>query len=353
MSNVLLTVSGEIDPNLDEQVAEHLRPRTDYGAMAKTFGADIIDYTKARNMTGVIGRFLEVLGGPNLMLAWACFQQREQYKVVFTDGEQIGIPLALLCKFGGQGEMHHLMITHILSVGKKMLFFDLFKLQTQIDMFFVFSTWQKRFIERRWNVEPEHVKYTPVMVDSKFFSPKEVTAKPRRMICSVGMEFRDYPTLIEAVRGLDVEVVIVAASTYSKRADSTEDQDIPDNVTVSRMGLYDLRQLYADSLFVVIPLYNVNFSAGATSIMEAMAMGKAVVCSRTPGQTDVVIDGETGLYVPPEDPQALRQTIEYLLANPKLADEMGAAGQRMIDNDMNLDTYTTRLDSFVQAAVAA
>lgn len=352
MSNVLLTVSGEIEPDLSTQIAERIRPRADYVEMVAAFGADIIDYTKARQMTGTVGRILEKIGGPNLVLAWACFQQRGQYKVVFTDGEQIGIPLALLCKFGGQKGMHHLMIVHILSVGKKMLFFDLFRIQRHIDMFFVYSTWQKRFIEGRWHVQPERVKYTPFMVDHLFFSLQQVTPKPRRMICAVGLEFRDYPTLMEAVRGVDVEVIIVAASKFSKRKDSTENHDIPENVTVSKLSLYELRQVYADCMFVVIPLYNVNFSAGATSILEAMSMEKAVVCSRTPGQTDLVIDGETGLYVPPEDPQALRQTIEHLLDNPQLAAQMGQAGRRLIENEMNLDSYANRLGSFVQAAVA-
>ena len=47
------------------------------------------------------------------------------------------------------------------------------------------------------------------------------------MICTAGLEFRDYPTLIEAVRGLDARVVIAAASPWSKRADATAERRPP------------------------------------------------------------------------------------------------------------------------------
>ena len=96
-----------------------------------------------------------------------------------------------------------------------------------------------------------------------------------------------------------------------------------------------------------MPLYNVNFQAGVTAILEAMAMERAVICSRTPGQTDVIVEGETGLYVPPEDPRALRQAIEYLLANPDVAERMGKAGRKRIEELMSLDRYVARLSEYV------
>jgi len=353
MANVLLTVSGTIAPDLETQIASGLRPQADYQALAAAFGADLIDYARARQSMGYVGRWIERIGGPNLLLAWACFRQRQNYRVIFTDGEQVGLPFALLCKLGGRQGITHLMIVHILSVGKKMALLDHFSLQAYIDTFFVYSTWQKRFIEERWQVPPAQVVHTPFMVDSDFFAPAQVTAQPRRMICAVGLEFRDYPTLVEAVRDLDVDVVIAAASPWSKRADSTQQAALPANVTVRKFSQFELRQLYADSSFVVMPLYYVNFQAGVTAILEAMAMAKAVICSRTPGQTDVIEEGTTGLYVPSGDAQALRERIEFLLDNPALATQMGQAGRQRIETEMNLEHYTVRLQQHVHAALHA
>ena len=359
---VLLTVSGNISEHIEEQIAQKKRPNADYMAMARTFEADLLDYAETRRQSSWFGRVLERIGGPNLLMAWSCFRKRHEYEVIFTDGEQIGIPLALLTKFLGFGRRgaRHLMIVHILSVGKKMLFFDKLAIQSHIDTFFVYSTWQKQFIEKRWNVPSERVVFTPFMVDADFFAPDQVTpgstelskelldGKP--MICAVGLEFRDYPTLMKAVKGLDVHVVVAAGSPWSKREDSTKGEEIPENVTVRRFSQYDLRQVYADCTFMVMPLYNVEFQAGVTALLEAMAMSKAVICSQTPGQTDVVIPGETGLYVPPGDAQALRKAIKQLLENPKEAERMGQNGRQRISEYMSLDRYVERLNRYVQEA---
>jgi glycosyltransferase involved in cell wall biosynthesis len=351
MASVLLTVSGVVAPDVAEQVARGTRPRADYHELANAFDADLIDYAEAQRSAGWFGRLLGRAGGPDLTLAWACFKRRGRYRAIFTDGEQIGVPLAWLNKFFGAGALgpRHLMIVHILSVKKKMLFFDRFGVQSHIDRFFVYSTWQKRFIESRWRIAPERVVFTPFMVDTRFFAPNQVTPNPgaKPLICSVGLEARDYPTLLAAVRGLEASVTIAAASPWSKRSDSTQDQAIPENVAVRRFSQFDLRQLYADSRFMVMPLHNVEFQAGVTAILEAMAMGRAVICTRTPGQTDVVVDGETGLYVPPGDPSALRTAIERLLANPDEAERMGQAGRRLVEQSMSLDCYVERLRTFV------
>jgi glycosyltransferase involved in cell wall biosynthesis len=351
MPNVLLTVSGTIAADLAEQVARGARPRADYIELARAFGADQIDYSEARRAGGWFGRLLERAGGAELTLAWACFKRRRQYQAIFSDGEQVGIPLAWFSKFLGFGthRPRHLMIVHILSVKKKMLFFDRFGIQSHIDQFFVYSRWQKHFIENRWQIAAERVVFTPFMVDTAFFAPNQVVpnSAAQPMICSVGLEARDYPTLLTAVRGLGARVTIAAASPWSKRADSTQHQEIPENVTVGRFSQFELRQLYADCRFMVMPLANVDFQAGVTAILEAMAMGRAVICTKTPGQTDVVVEGETGLYVPPGDPQALRSAIEHLLANPREAERMGQAGRRLVEQSMSLDHYVQRLSRFV------
>jgi glycosyltransferase involved in cell wall biosynthesis len=314
----------------------------------------MLDYTAARGVTGGFGAILERAGGPDLMLAWAAFKLRRQYKAIVTDGEQIGLPLATLLKFLGPGARpRHLMIAHIISVPKKMLFLDRLGVQSHIDRFLVYATAQKEFIERRWKIPAGRVLFTHFMVDSDFFALDQVERRDvPPQICAVGLERRDYPTLLKAVVGLPVKVVIAAASPWSKRSDSTQGQAIPDNVEVRRFTQYELRQLYADSRFLVMPLEDVEFQAGITAILEAMSMERAVVCSRTAGQTDVIVEGETGRYAPPGDPAALRAVIEQLLDNPEETERMGKAGRRLVLQHMSLERYTDRLAGFVRDAIA-
>lgn len=358
-NDILLTVSGIIDPQVEEKTARGERPQADYSAMARGFPADLIDYPAARKLGGRAGRLLEKLGGPNLMLAWACFGQRRRYRLLFTDGEQVGLPLALLLKYLAWGSRpRHCMIAHRMSVRKKMIFIDWLGVVSHIDLFITYSTWQESFIRMRWKLPAWRVVFTPFMVDACFFSPERVSnwnlpltleGVHELIISAVGLEHRDYPTLIEAVHGLPVQAVLAAASPWSKQRDSTVDRPIPDNVLVRRFTQFELRELYAVSQFVVMPLYPVDFQAGVTAILEAMAMGKAVICTRTPGQTDVIVEGETGLYVEPEDPRSLRSAIEWLLSHPEEAVRMGRKGRQRIEKEMALDCYVDRLIKFLES----
>ena len=68
-----------------------------------------------------------------------------------------------------------------------------------------------------------------------------------------------------------------------------------------------------------------------TSVLDAMALGKPVVATRAGGIPEMVVDGVTGLLVPPRDADALAQAILSLLRRPDLAKQFGEAGQKRVD----------------------
>jgi glycosyltransferase involved in cell wall biosynthesis len=344
---VLLTVSGTIPDDLDEQVARGVRPRADYEVLREAFDADLLDRVRALSLSGRLGGLLERVGGIGLLLAWVCFRQRSRYHVIVTDGEQVGLPLSALCRLFGRRGARHMMIVHVLSVPKKARLMAALRLTAMIDRFIVYCTPQRDHLIDRLNARPDQVVLTPFMVDPDFFAPGAVEPHRRPMICSAGLERRDYQTLMRAVDGLDVEVVIAAASPWSTWTDSSAGTAPPSNVEIRRLGFVDLRQLYADAAFVVMPLVDVDFQAGITTILEAMAMERAVLCTRTPGQTDTIVDGRTGRYVPPGDVVALRQAITTLLDDPTEAQHLGQAGRGWVVEHAGIDRYAERLSSEV------
>jgi glycosyltransferase involved in cell wall biosynthesis len=99
-----------------------------------------------------------------------------------------------------------------------------------------------------------------------------------------------------------------------------------------------------------MPLEDVEFQAGITTILEAMAMEKAVVCTQTRGQTDVVVDGVNGIYVPPGDSAALRGAITKLLDQPAMAVELGKAAREFVERDCDVRSYARHLADVVNAA---
>lgn len=62
-------------------------------------------------------------------------------------------------------------------------------------------------------------------------------------------------------------------------------------------------------------------------ILEAMACAKPVVATQVGGVPEVVTDGETGILVPPRDPEAIAEAVLHLLNHPKEAREMGLKGR--------------------------
>jgi len=71
--------------------------------------------------------------------------------------------------------------------------------------------------------------------------------------------------------------------------------------------------------------------------LEAMAVGLAVVATGVDGVGEAVVDGETGLLVPPADPAALSDAIRRLLCDPSRAARMGRAGRERVAADFALD----------------
>jgi glycosyltransferase involved in cell wall biosynthesis len=158
--------------------------------------------------------------------------------------------------------------------------------------------------------------------------------------------------LIEAVRGLAVRVQIAAGSPWIEQG-LNPTRELPKNVTWGKLQRFELRQLYERSALAVVPIKQNHYQTGIATILEMMAMGKCVIATRTHGQTDTIVDGETGIYVPPSDARALRDAIERMLARPDEAERIGRAARRFIEERAGLDLFVERLIQAVRTAHAA
>lgn len=88
---------------------------------------------------------------------------------------------------------------------------------------------------------------------------------------------------------------------------------------------------------VVSPSLSEGFS---NAILEAMAAGKPVIATRVGGSPEQIIDGVTGLLVPPQDAGAIAQALLTLLRSPGLRREMGAAAQRHVQENFSVAIMT-------------
>jgi D-inositol-3-phosphate glycosyltransferase len=88
---------------------------------------------------------------------------------------------------------------------------------------------------------------------------------------------------------------------------------------------------------VAVPSHREGFGVACA---EAMAHGRPVVASAVGGLLDLVVDGETGLLVPPRDVPALRAALERLLADRELRRRFGEAGRERIRENFSWRAVT-------------
>jgi glycosyltransferase involved in cell wall biosynthesis len=86
--------------------------------------------------------------------------------------------------------------------------------------------------------------------------------------------------------------------------------------------------------------------------VEAGALGRAVIATNAGGLRDVVIDGVTGMLVPPGDPGSLTAAIRRLIDDPALADRLGAAA-RSQSLKFRVGVVTDRLDEIAAEMASA
>jgi len=78
-------------------------------------------------------------------------------------------------------------------------------------------------------------------------------------------------------------------------------------------------------------------------LIEAMYMGLPCVATKVGGVSEVVVDGITGILVPPADSSALAEAVSKILNNPQMAQEFGEAGRNRVLENFTADVYARRL----------
>ena len=78
-------------------------------------------------------------------------------------------------------------------------------------------------------------------------------------------------------------------------------------------------------------------------LIEAMALAKPIVATRVGGVPEIVRDGETGILVPPKDPERLAESLLYLLRNPGEGKRLGERGKAVVVQEFNVETMAHKI----------
>jgi glycosyltransferase involved in cell wall biosynthesis len=327
---------------------EDLSPRVDYMEVALRIGGQVTGHGLYENAWYNSVLRLEKRLKLDFIESFHTTTRLSKHNVVISASERSAIPLAALLSLLRR-EIPLVVISHHISSINKSRLFGIWPLYNKFSRLIFVCRAQADYAIHTLGIPPHRVDFIYDKVDQKFFHPE--IAEDGNYILAVGQEQRDYRLLVSALENTGIKIVIVASSPWSQfpiNVGKISDQDVEIMCNVS---FRDLRDLYAHSRIVVVPLHTNNYAAGVNSLLEGMAMGKPVISSFTPGTRDYISNGVTGRFTPPGNAEMLKDRILSLWSNPRELNRLGENGRTAVENSMNFDIYVENIVRIARSIV--
>lgn len=340
-------------------------PRNDLTQFVEEFDADLFDFGWLTNEpAGATARAFSAVAHRSkywsALVAIRAWLSAGGYPVVYSTGEDVGIPFAVLTRLTFWRRQTLILRVENVDYGanslKGMVWRGLLRFGLdRTDAVLTRANHHAAFLRGLTSKDPTRIVAVGSEVDISFYAPDaapesgaEAVVPDVPYIVSAGLEMRDYRTLFEAVQSVPVRLVVGAASPWSK--DGFDDADLPDNVTVGRFSLPQMRELYRHASLVVLAVLPTERCCGLSVIGEAWAMGRPVVAA-TDGLADIVRNAGS-VVVSPGDVAGLRAEIERLLGDPGERDAVGESGRRYVHRELNLDRFIERIERLMPSPCA-
>ncbi|MGH3136776.1 MAG: glycosyltransferase family 4 protein [Gaiellaceae bacterium] len=323
-------------------VAHNLEPGREAGQVARTAGALLDRVVRAAG--GYSGDFATVL---------ASRRELNNADVVFSTVDTVGIPLALLARRGvirapivyaaiGLPER----LGQLRSARARRVFLDAYRRLHTI----VAYGWGEVEALRDWLGEGgPSVVFVPFGVDATYFAPQSGTTIDTDVL-SIGADPRRDHQLFLALARAHPEwrfrLVLTADASRALGA-------VPANVTVEVDIPFDgLRSRLASARAVVLPVQENSYSGATTVLLQAMAMGKPVVVSRTAAIATgyCLEDGVNCRLVSPGSLDVLDAATRGLVADDSRAGALGSRARETVEASLTWSRYAGRMADLLAAA---
>jgi glycosyltransferase involved in cell wall biosynthesis len=253
------------------------------------------------------------------------FLRRRHCHGVVTDGGASGTLFALLQGLCPWGRKPHVMVDCNWYLTGSRLRDRLKALRLRlaarsVTRFVVWASHEVEDYSRAFGIPADRFAYVPFHDTVRNY---QYEIRDDGYLFAGGNYDRDYPTLVEAVRGLDLPVWIATT-----RPEQLAGVDLPPNVRVEGTTVEGFRQAMAAARLVVVPMKGgLLHSGGQQTCLNAMLLGKPTIAVGRKWAVDFIDDGVNGLIVDYDDPQYLRKAVCRLLDDPVAARRMAEAGR--------------------------
>ena len=178
---------------------------------------------------------------------------------------------------------------------------------------------------------------------------------------ATGKEQRDQPTLIEAFNRSERHLILYIginpnpniANPNLEAVERCEPKPNIDVVKICGLLPYEIACEVAKADCVAICCYRTRYTAGLTTVVEALALGLPIICSRNP-QIPVDFDSEgCGISVEYGDVEGWQRAVDYIATHPDEARRMGERGRHLAERVFNDERCASEVASVIKDACSA
>ncbi len=218
------------------------------------------------------------------------------------------------------------------------------------------------FVVQHEKVSAEKVRVIYNGVDTSKFSPAGEDRKSnlgfpaaKRIVGVVAnlKKIKGIDCFIEAARTLSAKrndfLFIIIGGEYDEEKYKQKIERLNLSNLVWIMGVKENIQDYLKCFEIGV---NASLTEGfSNSVLEYMAAGLPVVATRVGGNSEQVVDGQTGFLVESENAQQLADKINLLLENAPLRKELGLAGRKRIENLFSKQKFLSNIEAFYEEII--
>jgi glycosyltransferase involved in cell wall biosynthesis len=213
-----------------------------------------------------------------------------------------------------------------------------------------YSQFQKQLWQERFGSVARSIRVLPYTIDVRFYRPHAREWQPGgpRKVLAVGRDVgRDYATLVEALRGTDLKLDLIALP-YLLRGLNVEND--PQITVHQRLSYEDLFRLYSECAVVAIPLKaGITYPSGIRALFESMVLRRPFVATRNEVlQEYMTEEGVHGYMVPPHDSAALRETILAIVARGEANGPMIDAAAKMLEANYDVAAFANAFEKVLR-----
>ncbi len=284
-----------------------------------------------------------------LCQAWRLFRRRKGATAVVTMSPRASLAYGVLCGLLGV-ESRQVLCEVFLDEERSDSF--VWRIKTALFRWvagrslgvIVNSTGEQARVAERFGIPSERVRFVPLCTTVD--EPRFVASTPGSGVVTAGRTARDLETYWAAARLLsDVPFVAIVGAGQQLPAG-----DLPANMQVVRECSWkECMERMGRAEVVALPLLPSERSTGQVVLLEAMALGKAVVTTRMTGTVDYVQDGVTGVFTKAGDAPGLAAALKRLLASPEERERIGRAALAFVEAELGPERHAKRRIEAVEA----